>query len=105
MKVIQSSAKSCGVGLCDRQLTLQDAVAVVRQFPLFASILGNGNGKRYAQLKTKDQRKEGFAFRAYIPALNGEALCANPIKPPQTIPIKKVIKRSCIENTKLKGWI
>jgi hypothetical protein len=47
----QTSAKSYGVELCGRQVTLQDAVAA-RQFPTFASILSNG--KPYAKLKAKE---------------------------------------------------
>ncbi len=37
------------------------------------------NGEVLRANPIKGQRMEGFAFRAYIPALNGEVLRANPI--------------------------
>jgi hypothetical protein len=47
----QTSKKNYRAALCGGQVNLQEA-AVVRQFPLFASILSNG--KQYAKLKAKE---------------------------------------------------
>ena len=56
---------------CGRLATSLEAAAV-RLLLLFAST--SSNNKRRTKLKV--QGKEGFAFRAYIPALKGEVLRA-----------------------------
>ena len=51
--ITQASVRIFGAALCSRKATLQEA-AVVRQFPLFASILNNS--KRQTKSKAKERR-------------------------------------------------
>ena len=73
-KNIRAFKRNYGEALCGRLVTSLEAEAV-RLSLLFAST--SRHSKR--RIKSKVQGKEGFAFRAYIPALKGEVLRANRI--------------------------
>jgi hypothetical protein len=57
--ITKASVRIFGAALCSRQATLHE-VAVVRQFPLFASVLSNG--MRFAKLEAKERKSSPSAL-------------------------------------------